>query len=807
MRMLRALALASSLSLASVSAWAQSTINTSVPGFGNPLSSAPIQGNFLAASTDINGIITGHAGNSGPATPYLFEDFLNTGATPYIWHKYVNSTVGYTTIGTINPSTGVYVVNPGSVPINTSLILSGGLVGINLANSNTFTAPQAISLSAAPLQTAQTGTMLQLAQADGVTARIELDSYAAVSRFSCLRADGTNASKTALLSGDEVCSLNIFGYNGTAFVGPQAAIRSYAAQNWSVGANGSYLRFGVTANGSSTLTDAMGIEQNGGITVGTVVGTSAGVGTINVSGNYYVSGAIAATTVNGQSCALGGACTITASAGTITSGVTTVASSTTGYVLYDNAGILGSYPITGSGNVVLSASPTFTGTPVLSTPTATSLALGGATLGGNALAVTGTVLFNSAINYGGVALSNSVTGTGSMVLSAGATLTGTTTVATLAATTINGAALSGTFSGTPIFSGANFVTLANIVQTTTAWSILGNATSGTANYAAFTIPGLTAKSTPVGADQTMIADSAASGALKVVTLTQLLGSITSGISSIDTQTGAFTSGNGIDTVGKVIELTAARRTLPTVCVIVLTSATTCANGGSQANNGTYTTPANVLWIEVEVDGGGGGGGGGGSGSNSGVSGTASTFGSSLLTASGGVTGLGATAAGGSGGGGAGGYQNWSGGNGGNGFAAAATISSPGGNGGNNPCHAGGGASGTGAVAAGSAVPNTGGGGGGGTAVISGQISGGGGGAGGCVRAIINSPSATYTYAVGPGGSGGSIGGGSQAGGNGAAGIIIITEHYNSLLFVFVAFIPARRRRAANDNREAATAAA
>jgi hypothetical protein len=60
---------------------------------------------------------------------------------------------------------------------------------------------------------------------------------------------------------------------------------------------------------------------------------------------------------------------------------------------------------------------------------ATSLALGGATIGTNALAVTGTTLLNSALTYGGVTLSNAVTGTGNMVLSASPTFTGTITAA------------------------------------------------------------------------------------------------------------------------------------------------------------------------------------------------------------------------------------------------------------------------------------------------------------------------------------------------------------------------------------------
>ena len=61
-----------------------------------------------------------------------------------------------------------------------------------------------------------------------------------------------------------------------------------------------------------------------------------------------MNGVAAATTVNGQICAIGGVCTITASAGTISVGVTTVALGTNTRVLFDNSGLLGEYSITGS---------------------------------------------------------------------------------------------------------------------------------------------------------------------------------------------------------------------------------------------------------------------------------------------------------------------------------------------------------------------------------------------------------------------------------------------------------------------------
>ena len=75
---------------------------------------------------------------------------------------------------------------------------------------------------------------------------------------------------------------------------------------------------------------------------------------------------------------------------------------------YDTAGTGNSLSIngvaatanTGTGSVVRSASPTFTGTPVLATPTATSLALGGCTISTNALCATGTAAVSSTITSG-----------------------------------------------------------------------------------------------------------------------------------------------------------------------------------------------------------------------------------------------------------------------------------------------------------------------------------------------------------------------------------------------------------------------
>ncbi|MCV0384903.1 MAG: hypothetical protein K5821_00495 [Nitrobacter sp.] len=231
-----------------------------------------------------------------------------------------------------------------------------------------------------------------------------------------------------------------------------------------------------------------------------------------------------------------------------------------------------------------------------------------------------------------------------------------------------------------------------------------------------------------------------------------------GVASIDGATGALTTGNGVTTNSGVIELTAARRTLPTTQIFT-------------TGSGTYTTPANVLWIEVELVGGGGGGKGSGTGGGNGSGAGNTTFD--------GLTGGGAngatSAAGGAGGSASGGYVNLSGAGGGNGSGLNSTA---GGFGGAGPFGGGGIGGAAGAGAGTNAAANTGSGGGGG-GVNTTPNGGGGGGSGGYVRAIINSPSATYSYSVGSGGAGGSAGTGGAAGGAGGSGIIIVTEHYGS----------------------------
>lgn len=80
------------------------------------------------------------------------------------------------------------------------------------------------------------------------------------------------------------------------------------------------------------------------------------------------------TGTDSSSVAFGAGGTVLYSSSTIplTVGTTTITSGTNTKVLFDNSGVLGEYTISGSGNVAMTTSPSFT-TPILGTPTSGTL--------------------------------------------------------------------------------------------------------------------------------------------------------------------------------------------------------------------------------------------------------------------------------------------------------------------------------------------------------------------------------------------------------------------------------------------------
>lgn len=102
--------------------------------------------------------------------------------------------------------------------------------------------------------------LLDLTGADATSPVTEWDTYAGSSTIVFRRANNIKASLQTLNNGDTVASIGFLGYNGTAYTtGYSASINLKANELWTTGANGSFIEFVTTNNGSASPTSSMTI--------------------------------------------------------------------------------------------------------------------------------------------------------------------------------------------------------------------------------------------------------------------------------------------------------------------------------------------------------------------------------------------------------------------------------------------------------------------------------------------------------------------------------------------------------------------
>lgn len=180
---------------------------------------------------------------------------------------------------TISPTTGAVVAS------------------LNLAHANIWTAMQTVNFNAVAPPTPATGAGLVVVAADAAIGRMEIDTFGQIGAFTVRRANGTGAAPTALLSGDQIGSFNWHGYyvtGGPAYSGVQSNITSYVTQNWTSTALGTKVVIRVTPNNSTTLTDALTINQDGSVTAaGAITGS-------NFTGFANPSASLGLSAVNGS---------------------------------------------------------------------------------------------------------------------------------------------------------------------------------------------------------------------------------------------------------------------------------------------------------------------------------------------------------------------------------------------------------------------------------------------------------------------------------------------------------------------------
>ena len=138
--------------------------------------------------------------------------------------------------------------------------INNGIVFGNLQ----ITGTGLFSTNVTPLPPPFIGTQVQIGSADGTIARTQLDSFGAVPSYTTRRSNGTNVSKSALLSGDSLSDYCSLGYGATDYSAVcNGKITIRASENWTDSAYGTNILFSATPNGKTASNGLFAIFGNG----------------------------------------------------------------------------------------------------------------------------------------------------------------------------------------------------------------------------------------------------------------------------------------------------------------------------------------------------------------------------------------------------------------------------------------------------------------------------------------------------------------------------------------------------------------
>lgn len=155
---------------------------------------------------------------------------------------------------------------------------TSGNVGVKTAAP---TAPLTVSGNTATPQSPSSGTLLHVAGADAVAARVTIDGYGAVAQTIYRRAGGTAANPSALGASNTICQFAGYGYGATGYsAAGRALILINTAEAWSDTAQGTFVSIYTTAKTTTTTVEKVRITDAGDMGIGVTAPTA----TLHVSG-------------------------------------------------------------------------------------------------------------------------------------------------------------------------------------------------------------------------------------------------------------------------------------------------------------------------------------------------------------------------------------------------------------------------------------------------------------------------------------------------------------------------------------------
>lgn len=188
------------------------------------------------------------------------------------------TSLGVIASGTWNGALTVGTTTLASGTSNTLLYNNAGTLG-NTKATGTSTMVISQNASVTPVLN-NAGTVLQIITADGTNSGLQINGFlnsggGVQARLRIQNAEGTGAAPSALLSNDEIGSINFEGYNGSAYSSNAGAtIDVRATQNWTSSHQGSSITFNTTPNNSTTIATALTLGNDQSATVGGTISAS-----------------------------------------------------------------------------------------------------------------------------------------------------------------------------------------------------------------------------------------------------------------------------------------------------------------------------------------------------------------------------------------------------------------------------------------------------------------------------------------------------------------------------------------------------